>query len=76
MNSNKRIKMPRAVVTAGLLAALAVPTAASAMQPRADGATAVRHENGPGPAAYVSDAFAGGLANPAAQTPYTLPASF
>jgi hypothetical protein len=34
MNSNKRIKMPRAVVTAGLLAALAVPTAASAMQPR------------------------------------------
>ena len=76
MNSNKRIKMPRAVVTAGLLAALVVPTAASAMQPRADGATPVRYENGPGPAAYVSDAFAGGLANPAAQKPHTLPVAY
>jgi hypothetical protein len=76
MNSNKRIKMPRAVVTAGLLAALAVPTAASAMQPRADGATAVRHENGPGPAAYVSDAFAGGLASPTALKPHTVPAAY
>jgi hypothetical protein len=68
MNAHKhRIKAPRALLVAGCLAALAGPSAAAATS----GAGApwvdppLRHTIAQAPAPYKSDAFAGGLVQPA-----------
>src|SRR6266516_3816815 len=78
-----RVRALRALVIAGCLASLAVPAAATAMPPRADPPTSVRHENA---AAYVPDAFAGASDESGAtldhrglnevSRPYTLPSGF
>jgi hypothetical protein len=56
--NKKRITMPRAVVVAGCLAAIAGPASASAM-PIGPDAWQATHSSAPAP--YVSDAWAGGL---------------
>jgi hypothetical protein len=56
--NKKRITMPRAVVVAGCLAAIAGPASASAM-PVGPDAWQATHSSAPAP--YVSDAYAGGL---------------
>src|SRR5436190_12958020 len=68
MKSNKRIQMPRAVVAASLMTALAVPALAGAKPVGADNVIAQRYEN--------SAAVTTGHTYVTTSKPYELPASF